>query len=128
VRAQIQATYDVGIQEWVLWNPSSRYTLSALEPVAGFEREPLMRVAGIVAPVSRRQVVIDSLAALESARAAAALRDGDGTEVDEMIDDPIPGDLESGPSESAPIPVPDSVGVGNAESDSIPTRPSPSGR
>jgi hypothetical protein len=128
VRAQIQATYDVGIQEWVLWNPSSRYTLSALEPVAGFEREPVMRVAGIVAPVSRRQVVIDSLAALESARAAAALRDGDGTEVDEMIDDPIPGDLESGPSESAPIPVPDSVGVGNAESDSIPTRPSPSGR
>jgi hypothetical protein len=64
VRAQIQATYDAGIQEWVLWNASSRYTESALEPIGGFEREPLMRVAGVLAPVSRRQEVIDSVAAL----------------------------------------------------------------
>ena len=35
VRAQIQATYDAGIEGWVLWNPSSRYTESALEPVDG---------------------------------------------------------------------------------------------
>ncbi|HET7584450.1 MAG TPA: putative glycoside hydrolase [Gemmatimonadaceae bacterium] len=32
VRAQIRAGYDNGITSWVLWNPGSRYTLSALEP------------------------------------------------------------------------------------------------
>lgn len=64
VRAQIQAAYDVGIQEWILWNPSTRYTESALRPNGGFETEPLMRVAGVLAPVSRRHAVIDSVAAL----------------------------------------------------------------
>jgi hypothetical protein len=67
VRAQIQATYDAGVQEWVLWNPSSRYTISALEPVGGFEEEPLIRVAGQLVPVSRRQLVIDSVATADSA-------------------------------------------------------------
>jgi hypothetical protein len=66
VRAQIQATYDAGIDEWILWNPGSRYTEDALEPVAGFGNEPLIRVGGTLAPVSRRHVVIDSIA---SARA-----------------------------------------------------------
>jgi len=71
VRAQIQATYDAGVQEWILWNPGSRYTVSALEPVGGFEREPLVRVAGLLAPVSRRYAVMDSVAALPpSARAS----------------------------------------------------------
>ena len=64
VRAQIQATYDAGVDEWILWNPGSRYTVSALEPVGGFEREPLVRVAGVLTPVSRRYVVMDSIAAL----------------------------------------------------------------
>jgi hypothetical protein len=32
VRAQIRAGYDNGITSWVLWNPRSRYTESALEP------------------------------------------------------------------------------------------------
>jgi hypothetical protein len=54
VRAQIQATYDAGIQEWILWNPGSSYTESALEPVGGFATEPLIRVGGAVIPVSRR--------------------------------------------------------------------------
>ncbi|MBM4184562.1 MAG: hypothetical protein FJ207_10080 [Gemmatimonadetes bacterium] len=63
VRAQIQATYDAGIEEWILWNPGSRYTEAALEPVAGFENEPLIRVAGMLAPVSRRHAVLDSVAA-----------------------------------------------------------------
>jgi hypothetical protein len=62
VRAQIQATYDAGIDEWILWNPGSRYTEAALEPVAGFETEPLIRVGGTLAPVSRRHVVLDSIA------------------------------------------------------------------
>lgn len=31
VRAQIQATYDVGLDSWMLWAPSNRYTRGALE-------------------------------------------------------------------------------------------------
>jgi hypothetical protein len=30
VRAQIQAVYDAGFTEWVLWNPGSNYTVAAL--------------------------------------------------------------------------------------------------
>ena len=54
VRAQIQATYDADIDDWVLWNASSRYTEAALEPTGGFSREPLIRVGGEVVPASRR--------------------------------------------------------------------------
>ena len=64
VRAQIQAAYDVGIQEWILWNPSNRYTESAIEPIDGWAQEPILRVAGVLAPVSRRFAVMDSVAAL----------------------------------------------------------------
>jgi hypothetical protein len=32
VRAQMQAGYDHGIRSWILWNPGSRYTVSALRP------------------------------------------------------------------------------------------------
>jgi len=64
VRAQIQATYDAGVDEWILWNPSSRYTESALEPASGFAREPIIRVAGVLTPVTRRQIILDSVAAL----------------------------------------------------------------
>ena len=60
VRAQIQATYDVGIDEWILWNPGSRYTAEALEPVGGFTIEPLMRIANEVVPVSRRYELYDT--------------------------------------------------------------------
>lgn len=66
VRAQIQATYDAGLEEWILWNPGSRYTEAALEPVAGFENEPLIRVAGALAPVSRRHAVLDSVAGVRA--------------------------------------------------------------
>ena len=61
VRAQIQATYDAGIHEWILWNPGSRYTEGALEPVAGFASEPLIRIGGTLAPVSERHAVLDSV-------------------------------------------------------------------
>lgn len=54
VRAQIQAAYDVGVREWVLWNSGSRYTVEALEPAGGWIREPEIRVGGRVVPVSRR--------------------------------------------------------------------------
>jgi hypothetical protein len=60
VRAQIQATYDAGIQEWVLWNPGSRFTVGALEPIGGFPFEPIMRVADLVVPVSLRWTLLDS--------------------------------------------------------------------
>ncbi len=30
VRAQINAVYDAGLDEWILWNPGSNYTVSAL--------------------------------------------------------------------------------------------------
>ncbi|MFZ5353589.1 MAG: putative glycoside hydrolase [Bacillota bacterium] len=30
IRAQIQATYDAGVKEWILWNASNRYTIGAL--------------------------------------------------------------------------------------------------
>lgn len=32
VRAQMQAGYDNGIRSWILWNPGSSYTISALHP------------------------------------------------------------------------------------------------
>ena len=35
VRAQIQAVYDAGLTEWVLWNASSRYTVGALADANG---------------------------------------------------------------------------------------------
>ena len=35
VRAQIQAVYDAGLTEWVLWNASSRYTPGALADANG---------------------------------------------------------------------------------------------
>lgn len=38
VRAQIQAAYDLGVEEWVLWNPGARYTAEALVGRSG--REP----------------------------------------------------------------------------------------
>lgn len=75
VRAQIQAAYDVGIQEWILWNPSTRYSESALRPNDGFEYEPLVRVAGVLTPVSRRQIVIDSVAALPPRPDSPAMSD-----------------------------------------------------
>ena len=60
VRAQIQATYDAGIQEWILWNPGNRYTESALIPNREMPAwlEPMMRVGGKVVPISRRYEVL----------------------------------------------------------------------
>ncbi len=78
VRAQIQAAYDVGIREWVLWNPGSRYTEDALEPAVGFVGDPLVRIAGQVLPASRRFDVFDTASAEEvpdSADAPAVEKD-----------------------------------------------------
>jgi hypothetical protein len=32
IRAQMQAGYDNGVRSWILWNPGSKYTVSALRP------------------------------------------------------------------------------------------------
>ena len=64
VRAQIQAAYDVGIHEWILWNPGSRYTEEALEPVDGFKTDPLMRIASEIVPVSKRFELFDTVTAI----------------------------------------------------------------
>jgi hypothetical protein len=34
VRAQIRAGHDEGFDEWLLWNPRSRYTIGALAPTS----------------------------------------------------------------------------------------------
>jgi hypothetical protein len=60
VRAQIQAAYDVGIEEWVLWNPGSRYTEDALRPDEGWPEEPRIRVADRVVPVSKRFDLVEA--------------------------------------------------------------------
>ena len=40
VRAQIQAGYDNGIHDWMLWNPGSRYTIAALRPAGDTAAKP----------------------------------------------------------------------------------------
>lgn len=65
VRAQIQATYDAGIREWVLWNPGSRYTEDALAPAGDPYSDPLLRVAGRIVPASQRFRALDSARAAE---------------------------------------------------------------
>lgn len=44
VRSQIQAVYDAGLEDWVLWNPGSRYTAAALRPDSGWSEPPLLRI------------------------------------------------------------------------------------
>ncbi len=60
IRAQIQAAYDAGVEEWVLWNPGSRYTEAALIPKRGLPSwlEPVIRVGGKVVAVSKRFQVL----------------------------------------------------------------------
>lgn len=33
VKAQIKATYDAGLNSWMIWDPSNKYTVGAYEPV-----------------------------------------------------------------------------------------------
>ncbi len=82
VRAQIQAARDLGIEEWLLWNPAGHYTEAALEPADGWRREPLVRVADRVVPVSERKDALELAerqareAARDSALAADTARAG----------------------------------------------------
>ena len=114
VRAQIQAAHDLGILEWVLWNPGSRYTEDALEPADGFEAEPLVRVGNQVVPVSRRFELFDTTTVVAQPDEEAESGDGD------------PGNAEAGPetggtpeADTLPDPRParpDTVGAGAGRS------------
>jgi hypothetical protein len=44
VRAQIQAVYEVGLDEWVLWSPGSNYDMAALAPEGG--PDPVFDIPG----------------------------------------------------------------------------------
>lgn len=61
VRAQILAARDVGVRDWILWNPGSRYTEDALEPAGGHPDgfDPLVRIGGKLVPASLRFEVGD---------------------------------------------------------------------
>ncbi|MEO5580073.1 MAG: putative glycoside hydrolase [Gemmatimonadaceae bacterium] len=39
IRAQKKAGYDNGFQSWILWNPGSRYTVSALDPESAIPKK-----------------------------------------------------------------------------------------
>ncbi|MCY4400761.1 MAG: putative glycoside hydrolase [Gemmatimonadetes bacterium] len=95
VRAQIQAAYDVGIDEWVLWNPSSRYTQAALEPAGGFVEEPLVRIANEIVPVSRRFELFDTTTAI----------------VETPAEEPVEGNVEAAGAPAKPRP--DTTRVGS---------------
>ncbi len=105
IRAQIQATYDAGIQEWILWNPGSRYTESALMPKGGLPSwiDPVMRVGGKVVPISERFEALGE-----------APPHGDGTPEDTLL---LPGLIAPSPPAGPrgnplpAIPLPDTGGV-----------------
>jgi len=106
VRAQIQATYDAGVEEWILWNPGGRYSESALIPARGLPSwlEPVMLVGGKVVPISKRYEVLGEM----------------GPEDDALPEDTLflPGlvlPLQGGGPEVKtlpPVPLPDTGGVG----------------
>ena len=97
VRAQIQATYDVGIGEWILWNPGSRYTEEALEPVGGFVDEPLMRIANEIIPVSRRYELYDTVTVVVEEEGAVGTETGpDVGDKGDILPAPRPDTAEAG--------------------------------
>ncbi|HEX6746512.1 MAG TPA: putative glycoside hydrolase [Longimicrobium sp.] len=56
-RAQTQAVYDLGLEDWIFWNPNSNYDAVA----AGFERSAVGRAKPFVPPVhmARQVDVLD---------------------------------------------------------------------
>lgn len=66
VRAQMQAGYDNGYFDWILWNPGSRYTVAALRPKSALEE-------------GLRDLRADSVRRAAAARRADSVRRGDST-------------------------------------------------
>lgn len=74
VRAQILASYDAGVEEWILWNPGGRYTEEALRPAdPGVEWDPEIRLGGELVPGSQRQAFLETKAAEKAAMAQQEL-------------------------------------------------------
>jgi len=111
VRAQIQAVYDTGIQEWILWNPGSRYTEAALIPARGLPSwlEPVMRVGGEVVALSKRFEVLgeEDPGGQPSAGAAPVMEDPTAPSLQPMRD----------ATGLRPVPIPDTVGAGGRPPD-----------
>ena len=67
VRAQIQATYDVGLDSWMLWNAASVYDKEALKPT---KDDPIVRKVKSVppppVPVASTTVTVDFAATTTS--------------------------------------------------------------
>jgi hypothetical protein len=105
IRAQIQATYDAGVKEWILWNPGSRYTESALMPRGKVPSwlEPVMRVGGEIVPVSERFQVLG-----EAVPEDAVIAE-DPIPLPEMVPRTSPGGL--GPRTLPAVALPDTGGV-----------------
>jgi hypothetical protein len=106
VRAQIQATYDVGIREWILWNPGNRYTEEALissRPLPAW-LEPVMRVGGQVVPISRRFEILGE-------DTPASGDEGSDSPAFPELDIPLIK-LEPQPRSLPPLRLPDTSGVG----------------
>lgn len=105
VRAQIQATYDAGVREWILWNPGNRYTEAALIPKQGLPSwlEPVMRVGGEVVPVSKRFEVLGEVGPAEGAPVE------DDLPLPVLVP-PLQG-LGPGVRTLPPVPLPDTGGV-----------------
>ncbi|MEX0979544.1 MAG: putative glycoside hydrolase [Gemmatimonadota bacterium] len=100
VRAQIQATYDAGIDEWILWNASGRYTEAAFAPAEGFpeDADPLIRFGGEIVPASARYGVrAEAVTAPEPV----------------LLEAPIPGGV-------VPLPTTIPRPAGSAAADSVP--------
>ncbi|MEO8561421.1 MAG: putative glycoside hydrolase [bacterium] len=60
VRAQMQAGYDNGVRGWMLWNPGSRYTMSALRPAILSEAEERKRAGPARVDTARARAATDS--------------------------------------------------------------------
>jgi hypothetical protein len=104
VRAQIQATYDAGIQEWILWNPGSRYTAEALAPADGYPagQEPLIPVADTLVVASNALAYLIELREAKAAAQAAA-EEAERAAQEQRADEGTVGAAEA--------PQPDSVGA-----------------
>lgn len=59
VRAQIEAVYDAGLTEWILWNPASNYTAAALATADGTP-PPLVIFRGIAPDYAAQDLGVDT--------------------------------------------------------------------
>ena len=70
VRAQMQAGYDHGIRSWILWNPGSRYTISALRPAILSEAEEAPARASSDSALVKRDSTVKSDSSAKRDRSA----------------------------------------------------------